>query len=321
MKQLTFYCTLLTLFLSSHFSMATPDTVKVGVYLQNLYDFSFTDREYTADFWAWFLFKNDSIYNENTILQHIELPKNKEVNNNGVTMEKKKGYNWATINYKATMQQTWRIKNFPFDEQTLNIRLEDAEHDVRDVVYVADAKNSKYDKSIIVEGWTVKDFKVVPKTVTYETSYGDPTLDGNSQYAAVDVVIQMKRKSLGLFLKLFVGVYIAFCIAMVNLFIDATECDPRFGLPVGGLFAAVGNKYIVDSILPESPSFTLVDKIHALTFMFIFFNIIISVLSLYWMKNEQEARAKKLDRYAFIILMGLFVIINIITVTQAASAR
>jgi hypothetical protein len=35
--------------------------------------------------------------------------------------------------------------------------------------------------------------------------------------------------------------------------------DSRFGLSVGSLFAVIGNKYIIDSSLPESTSFTLVD--------------------------------------------------------------
>lgn len=301
-------------------SYATPtDTVKVGFYLQNLYDFKFTDREYTADFWLWLVYKNDSLFTQENVSQLIEIPKNKSVSTSSCTVEKKKGYNWAAINYKATMQQPWVIKNFPFDEQTLHIRIEDGEHENKEVVFTADVKNSKYAKDIVVEGWRVKDFKIESKTIVYESTYGNPELpDGQSKYPAVDVTIQMKRNSFGLFLKLFSGVYIAFFIAMVNLFIDATEADPRFGLPVGGLFAAVGNKYIVDSILPESPTFTLVDKVHAIAFFFIFINILVSVYSMYLMKTEQEEKAKKIDKITFYTLVSLFVIANLITILPAA---
>ena len=37
---------------------------------------------------------------------------------------------------------------------------------------------------------------------------------------------------------------------------------PRFGLQCGCPFAVIGNKYIIDSALPESTSFTLVDTLH-----------------------------------------------------------
>jgi hypothetical protein len=45
--------------------------------------------------------------------------------------------------------------------------------------------------------------------------------------------------------------------------------DSRFGLSVGSLFAVIGNKYIIDSALPESSSFTLVDLLHGITLFFI----------------------------------------------------
>lgn len=319
MKKL-FIFLLIILVVSQFRLQASPkDTVKIGFYLQNLYDFNFTDREYTADFWLWLLYKNDSLFTEENITNLLEIPKNKSASASSTVIEKKKQYNWAAINYKATMQQPWVIKNFPFDEQTLHIRIEDGEHDIQEVVFTADTKNSKYNKNIAVEGWYIKDFKVEPKTIVYETSYGDPEIaDGQSKYPAIDVTIQMKRNSFGLFLKLFSGVYIAFFIAMVNLFIDATEADPRFGLPVGGLFAAVGNKYIVDSILPESPTFTLVDKVHAIAFFFIFINILISVYSMYLMKTDQEAKAKKIDKITFYVLVSLFVFANLVTIISAA---
>lgn len=59
--------------------------------------------------------------------------------------------------------------------------------------------------------------------------------------------------------------YIAFLISVISFTIQVQELEPRFGLPVGGLFATVGNKYIIDSILPETSAFTLVDTLHTLT--------------------------------------------------------
>ena len=34
---------------------------------------------------------------------------------------------------------------------------------------------------------------------------------------------------------------------------------------MGSLFAVIGNKYIIDSSLPETTSFTLVDTLHGFT--------------------------------------------------------
>ena len=62
--------------------------------------------------------------------------------------------------------------------------------------------------------------------------------------------------------------YLAFLIAYTCFHIHTDSIDSRFGLSVGSLFAVIGNKYIVDSSLPDSTSFTLVDTLHGLTLFF-----------------------------------------------------
>jgi hypothetical protein len=49
--------------------------------------------------------------------------------------------------------------------------------------------------------------------------------------------------------------------------------DPRFGLSIEGLFAAVGNNYVADSNMPESISFTLLRQIHDFFFIYPCHNI------------------------------------------------
>ena len=58
-----------------------------------------------------------------------------------------------------------------------------------------------------------------------------------------------------IFSKLFIGMYIAFLVSFVALFINVEYDEPRFGLPVGGLFATIANKYIIEGSLPHSRFF------------------------------------------------------------------
>jgi hypothetical protein len=37
------------------------DTTRVGLFLTSLHDFDLTDQSYTAEFWLWFNYKNDSL--------------------------------------------------------------------------------------------------------------------------------------------------------------------------------------------------------------------------------------------------------------------
>src|SRR5215213_4657003 len=101
----------------------------------------------------------------------------------------------------------------------------------------------------------------------------------------------IKRDANGLFWKMFLGMYIAFLIAYVCFYIHADGMDSRFGLSVGSLFAVIGNKYIIDSSLPESTTFTLVDTLHGLTLFFIFAVIAATAFSLKLVKSNKIEKA------------------------------
>jgi hypothetical protein len=116
---------------------------------------------------------------------------------------------------------------------------------------------------------------------------------------------------------MFLGMYIAFLIAYVCFYIHSDGMDSRFGLSVGSLFAVIGNKYIIDSALPESTSFTLVDTLHGLTLFSIFAIITATAYSLLLVKKNQIQKAKRFDMMAAQILLLIYVLANIYFINQA----
>lgn len=115
--------------------------------------------------------------------------------------------------------------------------------------------------------------------------------------------------------------YIAFLIAYICFYIHADGIDSRFGLSVGSLFAVIGNKYIIDSSLPESTSFTLVDTLHGLTLFFIFAVITATACSLKLVKSNKAEKAKKFDMITAQALLLIYIILNIWFISQANTAN
>ena len=112
--------------------------------------------------------------------------------------------------------------------------------------------------------------------------------------------------------------YLAFLIAYICFFIHTDGIDSRFGLSVGSLFAVIGNKYIIDSSLPESTSFTLVDTLHGLTLFFIFTVITATAYSLRLVKRDQQARAHRFDMRMAVVILVAYIVSNIWFITQAS---
>lgn len=287
------------------------DTCKIGIFITDLYDLNLTEKSFTAKFWLWGLYKNDSL----KLLENMELIEAKEFEYSLPTVEKRGKLNYAAQKGKATFKKDWNITNFPFDRQTLRIIVESGDAEHNELVFVADKKNSSYDdKHIGIEGWKIEKFDVVESTRTYQSNYGDPDIAGKAVYSTFTASVQMQRKGWGLFFKLFTGLYVSFIIALLPFFMGPENAE-RFGLLVGSLFAAVANKYIVDSILPETNDYTLVDKIHVICFIYILISLIMTVLAYRLFVAEKAVLAKTIDISAFWIMLISFTAINVVLIT------
>lgn len=291
-----------------------PDTVKVGIYFISVHDIDFRQKEYTVRFWLWFRCKS----NEFKFDKNVEVPNAKSIENTDNYSDTSNGEIFTLMKMKCVMKESWQVHNYPFDKQKLEIHIENSQFDSRSLVFVADTAGKHFDPDLTITGWDISNVIVKTGLKTYESNFGDKTLtEPRSNYASFTVDIFMERNAWGLFFKLFLCMYVSFLISYMCFFIHADSMEARFGLSVGSLFAAVGNKYIIDSILPESSTFTLVDSLHALTFISILLTIILSVYSLTLANNKQLKKANRLDKRTSQILLAVYLLLNIFFVIKA----
>lgn len=302
----------LTIF--ARFGQAQPDTVDVGAYMMSVHDINFHDKEYTARFWLWFLYKNKGF----DFVKQLDITNAKSIDQPQLLDDSLKGRKYSMLKMKCTMKENWNVQDFPFDRQHLKIQIENSLYDRSSLVFRPDVKGSRFDADEALAGWDIRNFKVEAVDNIYETSFGDnrPGKD-NQVFSAFVISMDIDRNAWGLFLKIFVGMYIAFLIAMVSFAPRPSELEPRFGLPVGGLFAAVGNKYIIDSILPESTTFTLVDSLHAITFFTIFAILVVSAICLKLLDRDKKELCLRVNRLGARLIGVGYVVANLVLIALA----
>jgi hypothetical protein len=162
-----------------------------------------------------------------------------------------------------------------------------------------------------MSGWKIDSCDLSVGTKAYETAFGDDSYPKpHEEYSSFRVKLSVSRDAAGLFWKLFLGMYIAFLIAYVCFYIHADGIDSRFGLSVGSLFAVIGNKYIIDSSLPESTTFTLVDTLHGLTLFCILTVVTATAVSLKMVKNGKAAKARRFDMITAQVLLITYALLN-----------
>ena len=316
MKRLLLFLILFQSISDKCHSETKTDTIRTGIYLKSLYDFNSSAFSYDVDLWMWFKYDRDTL----KPLSSVEISNAKKYEFTSTSIEYRDSNFWASQNCKATINQDWDLKHYPFDRQKLEVILEESEHDVRKVVLIADNNKFEYNNAIDIKGWKVDSTTIKSGVSHYKSDFGDPTLHGESEYSKVYYTIFLSRDSWALFLKLFTGCYVAFFVSFLVFFIKPSYVDPRFGLSIGGLFAAVGNKYVVDSNMPESISFTLIDKIHDITFIFILATILLSIISLNMSDREKIKEQIRFDKNSAFFVLIAYLALNILLITNACNS-
>jgi hypothetical protein len=289
-----------------------PDTVKAGVYIISLHDINFRDKEYTLRFWLWFVYDNNNF----DFNRQLDIPNAKDIEIQEVITDELDGKDWVIMKMKCTMKQNWSVHDFPFDRQHLKMRIENTLFDKNNLIFKPDIKGSSVDPDDAIDGWNITGFSVSHSENDYKTGFGDSSSAGQL-FSSFDVGVELQRSAWGMFFKIFLGMYIAFLIATISFTPHPSEMEPRFGLPVGGLFAAVGNKYIIDSLLPESSSFTLVDTLHAITFIAIFATLLVSAIALKQFDAGNKTQSELTNRRGARLVITLYVIFNLLFVGLA----
>jgi len=291
-----------------------PDTVSIGLYITSIHNIDFKQKEYDANFWLWLRYKNRAF----NFSQNLEIPQAKSFTTSYSTIDSSGEQVYILMKIQATMKDSWRISNFPFDHQELKISFENSQFDSKALVFKPDTLGNNFDPRFTINGWVIDSCILGVSTKSYETAFGDATIPKpHMEYSAFRVRMDLDRNATGLFWKMFLGMYIAFLIAYVCFYIHADGIDSRFGLSVGSLFAVIGNKYIIDSSLPESTTFTLVDTLHGITLFFIFAVITATAWSLKLVKQNKIKQARRFDMMAAQICLFLYVSLNIFFIWQA----
>ena len=291
------------------------DTVSVGIYITSIHDIDFKKKEYSITFWLWMKYKNKDF----DFLNNLEIPQAKSFEKSFSLVDYTGDKIYMQMKLECLMKDSWRITNFPFDRQRLRVGIENSQFDSRYLIFVPDTVGAHFDPRFTLRGWKIDSCLISTGTKVYETGFGDEKLGKpRTEYSTFRTILSIKRDAGGLFWKMFLGMYIAFLISFICFYIHSDGMDSRFGLSVGSLFAVVGNKYIIDSSLPESSSFTLVDTLHGITLFYIVFIVAANAYSLKLVKRDQIQKAIRTDNRIAVAVLLSYALLNIWFIWQAS---
>jgi len=287
-------------------------TVKVGTYIDDIDTFSIKDSSWSANFYVWFSWVGpkeldpggkivlvDGVITKKDLLESYSSPD---------------GVNYQKFRVSGKLLKFFDTMRVPVESHMLNIYIEDGSRDGTKLRYVAD-DSSNISSRVKVPGYTILGVRNVVKAHTYRSTYGDPRAAAGERktFSQYGVGIDIKRSTLGVYMKIFLALFAALALALSNFFVKPSDVGPRFSLPTAAYFGAVANSYVANSILPPSGSFGLVDFVAGFGMGTIFLTIALSLLSNYlFVKQNEQAMALALDRIMFFTVGICCVVANIV---------
>lgn len=175
---------------------------------------------------------------------------------------------------------------YPFDEQTLEVRIEDKVHTINDLVYVAG--NGTLEDQFRPSGWQVDgtEFTVIEN----EYSFDDP-------YSQARFVVTLQRTVLSGVLKVIVPPLAFVAISAVTFFLLGKEkLAARFTLSGNMAISAILFHAAQSATLPSLSRLIFLDRYMLAIEVFLFGSVAVTAL-VAWaeMKGKDEARAKRVN--------------------------
>ena len=244
---------------------AEKEKIEVGMYIEVIHGIDYVKGQYEVVFYLWINSK-EKIYNaeEEIDISHSLAT---EFSNIYIDSSMEGEYHYE-CKIRATILNLFDIKDYPFDKQSINLKLEFGNYSVDDLDIKLDKKYSKI-KPERTESWNSKVNYFKTGFMNYDSNFGDVNSDISIDYPTIFLKIDLNRNSWNLYFKSFLTLFLSFILAIISIFYPNNHSEEKIGLIVGSLFTAVGNKYITDDLLPIQNVLNLSDKLHLTTILII----------------------------------------------------
>jgi hypothetical protein len=287
---------------------AGPQITYVGIYINDIHGLDLKDSAYTVDFYIWFRWRGNIDPSNfeflNGSLDLKEHPDRLEAN----------GYQYVSYHCRGVFHIAFDFRQYPLDSHQLVLKMEDGYYESNQLQYVVDAESLKNVHPVMLPGWKCgrADLDVIEHD--YSTHFGEPAAvrGSTSEYSRLICTIDISRHSGSIYLKTFLGLFIAVGIAYISFLFKPGEVDPRFAVGVAAIFAAVSSEFVATSNLPEMPYLTLADKIHLFSLFMIFLTLLQSCLSLRFFREGNSHLSVKVDRIAKIAYPAVYAVVVIL---------
>lgn len=216
----------------------------------------------------------------------------------------------------STLRSAFNLRAFPFDKQSLVLRLSDNQFDSNSVVYPSAPYVAGLDDAVrtMVSGWHVSAEPVYARTQSaFQWEPGAPKYD----YATFTVTIA-RHVSFHL-TRYFLPLILIVVVAFSAFWIDPEDLGSQMQIGVTCLLAAIALQFAEGGTLPEVSYLTLADRAYGVCYVAIAAAVVESIYVNSLVRRGKKDRALRTDRLCRLVFPTLAVIALVASTARSFS--
>jgi hypothetical protein len=296
-----------------------PVVCRVGVNLEDLYDFDPARETFGATLWLWTLCPSADPAPLATIAFRTALPGLELGDVRSTPVGDGRLYQYRRV--QGTFRHDWDMSRYPFDRQRLVIPFDESDLGAGAVIFEADIESSALAPELPprLHGWQISALAVRASVAPEATVDGWPG-KASLGYARLEADVDLQRTSGFLaFIKVTLGVFAAALIAVLILFLDPRDkgtFSTKLFLLVSVLFAVLLNLRAADALFGDVARPTLITDIHLVVVVLIVAMALLALRERQRLERDLPIRHPDLPLLA--VTAGLYVLINAGLIARAA---
>ena len=298
------------------FANQSPEIVKTGVLIINVSELNLADNSFHADFYLWFRWKGNIDPLKNLEFSNLEDEwdfSDTDLYSANVVLKDGSFYNSYHVRGKFTYN--FKLHNYPFDKQDIDIQLKNSIYTANELLYVADTANSNIQPDVVIPGWNIEKLQFKSWQHKYHSNFGLPEVYDSNVYNNISFSVLLSKPVDYFFWKLLLPVLIVLFSGLGTALIHPKYVDARIYAPIGALLTAVFLAQSYSAKLPDISYLVLMDKVYLMAYGTILAGIFHAIYTANMVKDGSEEsiiKVKRYDKIYMLVIISALLILSLL---------
>lgn len=310
--------------LSSEDRLSYPIIPEIEFFLEEIYDFESSNDQPSLKFKyiVYSPYEQEYVASNGDTLKITDLAATTSVDfiqSNNTRIKELKKANWGFLgtSYEGALESSiihnWDLRNYPFDIQKVKVVFR-SQLDTTILKFKMSKKfYADFNKKMngLREGFKID-------TITFHNSFENgwellnlsPVIQRKIVHPLGVFEIAISRTGSWLFLKLFMGAFLACCLSWLAFTLKTKSFSSQIELSVGAVFGAIGNKYFVEATTPLTQILTKADLLNNLAIVVVLLNTFLIIL----MHKEKFKPGRWNLNRIFLLLSFVFTLFSVLLI-------